>query len=115
MCLLQVELTGNSIFEYIHPSDHDEMTAVLSLCQPPNHHFSPGKHTQPLGSCADMMLYQMLAHILEVHCARIVILKKGSNGCDVKDASFNTYLCKTCIVLQRTCVVLQRYLLKLAC
>uniref|UniRef100_A0A671TTS9 SIM bHLH transcription factor 2 n=1 Tax=Sparus aurata TaxID=8175 RepID=A0A671TTS9_SPAAU len=39
--LSQVELTGNSIFEYIHPSDHDEMTAVLSLCQPPNHHFSP--------------------------------------------------------------------------
>ncbi|KAM6910820.1 single-minded homolog 2 [Lycodopsis pacificus] len=39
--LSQVELTGNSIFEYIHPSDHDEMTAVLSLCQPPHHHFSP--------------------------------------------------------------------------
>ncbi|XP_050924358.1 single-minded homolog 2 [Lates calcarifer] len=39
--LSQVELTGNSIFEYIHPSDHDEMTAVLSVCQPPHHHFSP--------------------------------------------------------------------------
>ncbi|XP_076607253.1 single-minded homolog 2 [Chaetodon auriga] len=39
--LSQVELTGNSIFEYIHPSDHDEMTAVLSLCQPPHHQFSP--------------------------------------------------------------------------
>ncbi|XP_059206939.1 single-minded homolog 2 [Centropristis striata] len=39
--LSQVELTGNSIFEYIHPSDHDEMTAVLGLCQPPHHHFSP--------------------------------------------------------------------------
>ncbi|XP_008278307.1 single-minded homolog 2 [Stegastes partitus] len=38
--LSQVELTGNSIFEYIHPSDHDEMTAVLSLRQPPHHHFS---------------------------------------------------------------------------
>ncbi|XP_040039166.2 single-minded homolog 2 [Gasterosteus aculeatus] len=38
--LSQVELTGNSIFEYIHPSDHDEMTAVLGLCQPPHHHFS---------------------------------------------------------------------------
>lgn len=66
VCLLQVELTGNSIFEYIHPSDHDEMTAVLSLCQPPNHHFSPGKHPQPLGSCADIMLYHTPAHILEV-------------------------------------------------
>ncbi|KAM7398667.1 hypothetical protein PAMA_006531 [Pampus argenteus] len=39
--LSQVELTGNSIFEYIHPSDHDEMTAVLSLHQHPRHHFSP--------------------------------------------------------------------------
>uniref|UniRef100_A0A669DVZ1 SIM bHLH transcription factor 2 n=1 Tax=Oreochromis niloticus TaxID=8128 RepID=A0A669DVZ1_ORENI len=39
--LSQVELTGNSIFEYIHPSDHDEMTAVLSLHQAPQHHFLP--------------------------------------------------------------------------
>lgn len=31
--MLQVELTGNSIFEYIHPADHDEMSAVLSLHQ----------------------------------------------------------------------------------
>ncbi|XP_028840640.1 single-minded homolog 2 [Denticeps clupeoides] len=36
--LSQVELTGNSIFEYIHPSDHDEMTAVLSAHQPPHPH-----------------------------------------------------------------------------
>ncbi|KAG7516871.1 single-minded-like 2-like [Solea senegalensis] len=39
--LSQVELTGNSIFEYIHPSDHDEMTAVLGVHQPPHHHFPP--------------------------------------------------------------------------
>ncbi|XP_076017317.1 single-minded homolog 2 [Genypterus blacodes] len=39
--LSQVELTGNSIFEYIHPSDHDEMTAVLSLHLPPHHPYSP--------------------------------------------------------------------------
>lgn len=31
----QVELTGNSIYEYIHPADHDEMTAVLSPTIPP--------------------------------------------------------------------------------
>uniref|UniRef100_A0A8C8EKG8 Uncharacterized protein n=1 Tax=Oncorhynchus tshawytscha TaxID=74940 RepID=A0A8C8EKG8_ONCTS len=37
--LSQVELTGNSIFEYIHQSDHDEMTAVLSAHQPLHHHF----------------------------------------------------------------------------
>ncbi|PZC71490.1 hypothetical protein B5X24_HaOG213219 [Helicoverpa armigera] len=29
-----VELTGNSIYEYIHLSDHEEMTAVLSLQHP---------------------------------------------------------------------------------
>lgn len=32
--LVQVELTGNSMYEYIHPADHDEMTAVLSVHQP---------------------------------------------------------------------------------
>uniref|UniRef100_A0A8C5M9S0 SIM bHLH transcription factor 2 n=1 Tax=Leptobrachium leishanense TaxID=445787 RepID=A0A8C5M9S0_9ANUR len=36
--LSQVELTGNSIFEYIHPSDHDEMTAVLTAHQPLHPH-----------------------------------------------------------------------------
>ncbi|XP_052463694.1 single-minded homolog 2 [Carassius gibelio] len=37
--LSQVELTGNSIFEYIHPSDHDEMSTVLSAHQPLQPHF----------------------------------------------------------------------------
>ncbi|KAM9320751.1 single-minded homolog 2 [Gastrophryne carolinensis] len=36
--LSQVELTGNSIYEYIHPSDHDEMTAVLTAHQPIHPH-----------------------------------------------------------------------------
>ncbi|ELU00285.1 hypothetical protein CAPTEDRAFT_165634, partial [Capitella teleta] len=31
--LSQVELTGNSIYEYIHPADHDEMTALLTVQQ----------------------------------------------------------------------------------
>ena len=39
VCLLQVELTGNSIYEYIHPADHDEMTSVLSS---PQHLFQHG-------------------------------------------------------------------------
>ncbi|XP_056450722.1 single-minded homolog 2 [Gadus chalcogrammus] len=38
--LSQVELTGNSIFEYIHPADHDEMTAVLSAQKAPHCHLS---------------------------------------------------------------------------
>jgi hypothetical protein len=31
--MMQVELTGNSIYEYIHPADHDEMTALLTVQQ----------------------------------------------------------------------------------
>ncbi|CAH1707776.1 unnamed protein product [Aphis gossypii] len=34
--LSQVELTGNSIFEYIHQADHDEMISVLSPPLPQN-------------------------------------------------------------------------------
>uniref|UniRef100_A0A3P9AW25 SIM bHLH transcription factor 1a n=1 Tax=Maylandia zebra TaxID=106582 RepID=A0A3P9AW25_9CICH len=37
--LSQVELTGNSIYEYIHPADHDEMIAVLTAHQPYHSHF----------------------------------------------------------------------------
>ena len=31
--LSQVELTGNSIFEYIHPLDQDELSSLLSFNQ----------------------------------------------------------------------------------
>ncbi|KAG8136528.1 hypothetical protein E2320_005100 [Naja naja] len=40
--LSQVELTGNSIYEYIHPSDHDEMTAILTAHQPFHPHLLQG-------------------------------------------------------------------------
>ncbi|XP_028968464.1 single-minded homolog 1 [Galendromus occidentalis] len=33
--LSQVELTGNSIYEYVHQNDHDEMASVLSCSSPP--------------------------------------------------------------------------------
>uniref|UniRef100_UPI004038F405 LOW QUALITY PROTEIN: single-minded homolog 1-like n=1 Tax=Callospermophilus lateralis TaxID=76772 RepID=UPI004038F405 len=36
--LSQVELTGNNIYEYIHPADHDEMTAVLTAHKPYHSH-----------------------------------------------------------------------------
>ncbi|XP_073987454.1 single-minded homolog 1-like isoform X3 [Rhodnius prolixus] len=32
--LSQVELTGNSIFEYLHPNDHEEMSSVLQFHHP---------------------------------------------------------------------------------
>lgn len=44
---LQVELTGNSIYEYIHPSDHDEMTAVLTAHPPLHHHLLQGSSSTP--------------------------------------------------------------------
>lgn len=57
--LSQVELTGNSIYEYIHNFDQDEMTSVLSLhpdvipVQPqviPNRVLSPANGIQHLNS-----------------------------------------------------------------
>lgn len=33
--LEKIELTGNSIYEYIHPSDHDEMYEVLNFFPSP--------------------------------------------------------------------------------
>ncbi len=33
--LSQVELTGNSIYEYVHPSDHEEINQLLNLTPPP--------------------------------------------------------------------------------
>jgi len=34
---VQVELTGNNIYEYLHPSDHDQLAALLNqptACHP---------------------------------------------------------------------------------
>lgn len=45
--LSQVELTGNSVYDYIHINDHDEMTRVLSL-QPSVY---PGQTIQPFDHC----------------------------------------------------------------
>lgn len=67
---LQVELTGNSIYEYIHPADHDEMTAVLTAHQPYHSHFVQGKVDRPchlkvlmpvsLGACHHLVLAGIL-------------------------------------------------------
>lgn len=42
----QVELTGNSIYEYIDPTDHDEMASILALQQPPLQHQIPAQGGQ---------------------------------------------------------------------
>ncbi|XP_045782203.1 single-minded homolog 1 isoform X2 [Maniola jurtina] len=46
--LSQVELTGNSIYEYIHQADHEEMSAVLSL-QHPHTYIVPPSLGYPVG------------------------------------------------------------------
>ena len=43
----QVELTGNSIYEYIHPLDHDEVAHLLSV-QPL--HYNQGRTQDTLSS-----------------------------------------------------------------
>lgn len=53
----QVELTGNSIYEYIHPADHDEMTAVLTAHQPYHSHFVHGNYQR-----RHVVLYMTLTH-----------------------------------------------------
>jgi len=45
---IQVELTGNSIYEYIHPGDHDEMTALLTVHQPYHQYFIQGMLACPM-------------------------------------------------------------------
>lgn len=44
--LSQVELTGNSVYEYIHPADHEEMTALLNS-RPPHHHQQHTESEEP--------------------------------------------------------------------
>lgn len=39
--LSQVELTGNSIYEYVHPADHEEVTQLLNMTPPP--YFTPNQ------------------------------------------------------------------------
>lgn len=45
--VFQVELTGNSIYEYIHPADHDEMTALLTVHHPYHTHILQGTLSLP--------------------------------------------------------------------
>lgn len=53
----QVELTGNSIYEYIHPSDHEEMTALLTIHQPYHPYLLQGR-----GEC--MILNSILSQLI---------------------------------------------------
>ena len=59
LSFLQVELTGNSIYEYIHNFDQDEMAAVLSLQQ---NHFG---HQPPIN--AEMMNNPKMENLSPAH------------------------------------------------
>uniref|UniRef100_A0A673HTD0 SIM bHLH transcription factor 1b n=1 Tax=Sinocyclocheilus rhinocerous TaxID=307959 RepID=A0A673HTD0_9TELE len=68
--LSQVELTGNSIYEYVHPADHDEMTAVLTP-QPSYHsHFIHGEtlHTLNMERSFFLRMKCVLAKRV-IHCS----------------------------------------------
>uniref|UniRef100_A0A673LLD3 Single-minded homolog 1-A n=1 Tax=Sinocyclocheilus rhinocerous TaxID=307959 RepID=A0A673LLD3_9TELE len=79
--LSQVELTGNSIYEYIHPADHDEMTAVLTAHQPYHSHFVHGKTatthlcTQINSSSLKQLLHRLLLLFLEYEMERSFFLR----------------------------------------
>uniref|UniRef100_A0A8C9TIJ4 SIM bHLH transcription factor 2 n=1 Tax=Scleropages formosus TaxID=113540 RepID=A0A8C9TIJ4_SCLFO len=66
--LSQVELTGNSIFEYIHPSDHDEMTAVLSAHQPLHPHVLQGA-LRSRALCDRFLPICILSPFPVIHCS----------------------------------------------
>jgi hypothetical protein len=62
--LSQVELTGNSIYEYIHPLDHDEMVRTGQGIG--------GSITVPLTSCLiglDKSVLQIKTKIVSCHTA----------------------------------------------
>lgn len=40
-CIAQVDLTGSSIFEYVHPSDHEDLREVLSIREQDEHNIDP--------------------------------------------------------------------------
>uniref|UniRef100_A0A672MCV5 Single-minded homolog 1-A-like n=1 Tax=Sinocyclocheilus grahami TaxID=75366 RepID=A0A672MCV5_SINGR len=76
--LSQVELTGNSIYEYIHPADHDEMTAVLTAHQPYHSHFAELTGYEP----QDLIEKTLYHHVhscdtFHLRCAHHLLLVKG--------------------------------------
>lgn len=61
----QVELTGNSIYEYIDPTDHDEMASILALQQPTLQHQIPPQGGQYVSKIS---LYRVKSRNMEQLC-----------------------------------------------
>uniref|UniRef100_A0A3Q3FXL7 Single-minded homolog 1-like n=1 Tax=Labrus bergylta TaxID=56723 RepID=A0A3Q3FXL7_9LABR len=80
--LSQVELTGNSIYEYVHPADHDEMTAVLTPHQPYHSHFVQGKTHVLLNIPAVQMSTSLCNRIYNllcvIHCSGYLKIRQYS-------------------------------------
>lgn len=77
----QVELTGSSIYEYIHPNDHDEMAAILTFQQPCNPHLVRGNTrlttiNRETSTICGMLLYAINRLLLqsELRCVNIFIV-----------------------------------------
>ncbi|KAJ8917219.1 hypothetical protein NQ315_012711 [Exocentrus adspersus] len=86
--LSQVELTGNSIYEYIHPTDHDEMTAVLTPSM-----FPPGVVAPPHDHESDRAFFLRMKCVLAkrnagltnsgykvIHCSGYLKMKQFTTG-----------------------------------
>lgn len=68
--LSQVELTGNSIYDYIHTADQEEMAHVLSLHPygiPPNSALNPNETTSPNQMNANFSHQTHYPHIMQHH------------------------------------------------
>ena len=61
-----MELTGNSIYEYIDPTDHDEMASILALQQPPLQHQIPAQGGQYVSDKRSLYTIRSM-HILHVY------------------------------------------------
>ena len=69
--LSQVELTGNSIYEYIHPLDHEELISLLNL-----HHTSASGEQANFCGPQDMDLEIERAFVVRMKC----VLAKRNAG-----------------------------------
>lgn len=113
---VQVELTGNSIFEYIYPDDRNEMISVLNLPQSPAD--LAGFTFPPPNSRGEIELER--AFLLRMKC----ILAKRNAGLvtegykvnrDIRKQNFfhKKYFCMCQAFLKITFIIIQKVLIHL--
>lgn len=101
MLHLQIELTGSSIFEYIHPSDHEEMTAVLTYSPTYSTSCLPGKlahlgtWTNQAAICFRELPVLLQSRDLDVSVSKISFKKDRNKNID-KRQLFYVMVCVKC-------------------